>query len=933
MNSQKRNIVLQNTYEVHQYIADGSMGTRKLMTRDRNSHGKRLLHHLDELWKSDAQQRAMFAAIKERQGTYIEFRGAENCDLVYKSLENASQGIRLLNIREEELDKGVAVQSATVFVPAGKEDYFNHRIQAYLNENTKKGNPKNKQLVESIETITLAVISSFWIGKVQDIPGATSVWCEYWLTAEVSEETNVAIQFFEMCDRLEIQHSQKFIVFPEKVIVLAKTNREQIQKVLNEIGYVAEIRRAPEVASFFVDMNAGEMNDWIPWPTELLQSLGNTEVKAMSRIIIDFNMIPGIAELAIEMSHKTQKQLINQNLTITEQQENIKYFMEYISANNILLILKDVKKWLNEDGTMNSNMLFLTDLIVNKPMFSYATMMTTSRYIDIPQDYYEKTRQLPISGLEDLHISQIINNNLPTNFLGDDKKNLEFAKRLYGYPLGAKLGAYRIANHGYDYYLQQPEKIQALKVSLAKQLISYAELSSECLEYLKIIALCQSRLRNDEYILAFPEFSDKIAMLSDEAFFAGILKYSDDGCYKLELLVEDYFYDLAFNDTKCRAYCDRLEKYLLNAIKSNDANYMRLVPVTVHVLTLNGKIDKAIQVRAELTATITASMWDMYNHREYDEANSVAEQLITIDNENVEARYVKALCLTRFDEDIEAKTILDDLLEGDADNAARYYYALGRIQKKQGKYDKAIELYKTAILNRRRYLSPYRELAECYILMDNITEAKNAIENAKKIDESNVFVILLEARLLQKEDCADMAIQLLENQSIIEREPAQIFFRKGRAFDQLEKKEQAKECYIQALEYDCKTYDAKLCLLNHQIIDEPQSAEKQIDILKEELRGKRKFILTNIEARYVGYQKHDEEKAIEILENVPKRFRDRQWYAVKRQLLENSIEKHVQAKRDILANAYLKELKKLDDVVTQKYGNRALRDVDLLPDA
>ncbi len=263
MNSQKKNIILQNTYEVHQYIADGSMGTKKLMARDRNNHGKRLLHHLDELWKSDAQQRAMFAAIKERQGTYIEFRGAENCDLVYKSLENASQGIRLLNMREEELDKGVAVQSATVFVPTGKEDYFNHRIQAYLNENTKKGNPKNKQLVESIETITLAVISSFWIGKVQDIPDTTSVWCEYWLTAEVSEETNVAIQFFEMCARLEIQHSQKFIVFPEKVIVLAKTNREQIQKVLNEIGYVAEIRRAPEVASFFVDMNASEMNDWM----------------------------------------------------------------------------------------------------------------------------------------------------------------------------------------------------------------------------------------------------------------------------------------------------------------------------------------------------------------------------------------------------------------------------------------------------------------------------------------------------------------------------------------------------------------------------------------------------------------------------------------------------------------------------------------------
>ncbi len=346
-------------------------------------------------------------------------------------------------------------------------------------------------------------------------------------------------------------------------------------------------------------------------------------------------------------------------------------------------------------------------------------------------------------------------------------------------------------------------------------------------------------------------------------------------------------------------------------------------------LVIEYNTDAVMVIKSTIPVGYTASM---YNHREYEEANKVAEQLITIDSENVEARYVKALCLTRFDEDDEAKKILDNLLEENADNAARYYYALGRIQKKQGKYNKAIELYKTAILNRRRYLSPYRELAECYILMDNISDAKIAIENAKKIDESNVFVILLEARLLQKEDCADKAIELLENQSIFEKEPAQIFFRKGRVFDQLGNKEQAKECYIRALDYDSKTYDAKLCLLNHQIIDEPLTAEEEMIALKNVLRGKRKFILTNIEARYVGYQKHNEEKAIEILDNVPKNFRDKQWYAVKRQLLENSIRKHSLAKRDILANEYTKELKKLDDVVEQKYGNINLREVDLLPD-
>lgn len=654
--------------------------------------------------------------------------------------------------------------------------------------------------------------------------------------------------------------------------------------------------------------------------------------KAASRIIIDFNLIPGIAELSIEMSNKTKKSLKNQNKTIFEQRENIKYFMEHISSKNILLILKDIKKWLNEDGTMNSDMLFVTDLIVNTPMFTCATIMTSSRYIEVPCEYGEKVRQFKVLGLEDSHIAQIIKNNLPQNFLGNDKKNLDFAKRLYGYPLGAKLGAYRIANHGYDYYLDQPQKIQALKVSLAKQLISNVELSVECLEYLKLVSLCQSRLRNDEYLLAFPELSDSIGQLSDEAFFAGIVKYSEDGCYKLELLVEDYFYDIAFNDSKRKEYCDKLEKTLLGIIARKDINYMRLLPVTVHILTLNNKIDKAIQVRAELTATITSSMWDMYNHREYEDANDVAEQLLAFDSENVEARYVKALCLTRFDEDNDAKKILDNLLKEDAGNAARYYYALGRIKKKQGKYDEAIELYKVAIFKRKRYLSPYRELAECYILMDKISDAKNAIENAKRIDESNVFVILLEARLLQKEGCADAAIQLLENQSIYEREQSHIFFRKGRAFDQLGKKEKAKECYIHALIYDKKLYDAKLCLLNHYIIDDPLTAEEEMSALRNVLRGKRKFILKNIEARYIGYQKHDEENAIEILDCVPKNFRDKQWYAVKRQLLENIINKHSQAQRDILANEYTKQLKILDDDVEQKYGNIDLGEVDLLPD-
>lgn len=70
-----------------------------------------------------------------------------------------------------------------------------------------------------------------------------------------------------------------------------------------------------------------------------------------------------------------------------------------------------------------------------------------------------------IVGLSDQHIAEIIQNNLPSSFESNRDQNMEFAKRLYGYPLGAKLAAYGVANFGYSYYLKQPPKIQSLNDS------------------------------------------------------------------------------------------------------------------------------------------------------------------------------------------------------------------------------------------------------------------------------------------------------------------------------------------------------------------------------------------------------------------------------------------------------------------------------------
>ncbi len=655
--------------------------------------------------------------------------------------------------------------------------------------------------------------------------------------------------------------------------------------------------------------------------------------KAANRISLDFNTIPGIAELALELSRKTGKELINDNQDLNKQRENVSYFLEIISSKNQLLILENIKGWLNEDGTLSDNLKHITDLITNTEMFEGITILTSSRFIEIPYEYYSSTRLIPVRGMEDLHTAEIIRNNLPSSFKSNHSKNLEFSKRLYGYPLGAKIGAYRISTLGYDYYLNQPSKISELKISLAKQLISYAEISNECQNYLKILAISKSRLRNEEYQKAFPELSDTIASLADEAYFAGVLEFDENGCYKIETLVEDYYYDLAFNSENRKEICETLENYLIDELHNSPHDkYLRLLPAAVHILTLNGKIKQAITLREELTATIVATMWDQYNHIDYNEALNTADELLSINADNFDALYVKALCLSRLDEYNNAETILNDLIETDEQQSARYYYALGRIQKRQGNYDNALEFFNIAISKKHRYLSPYREMSECYIHLNDIKNAQISINKAKEIDDSNIYVIILEAHLLQKQGEAKKAIELLSEQSLLNQSPSHILFRKGRAYDQLSEYAKSEQCYKEALKYNANFHDARLCLLCHQILSDPSSAEKEIEKLRSILHGKRKAILTNIEARFVGYIKHDEHSALSLLENVQQKYRDKQWYAVKIQLFDKIIDKNQKAGRKILIEQMTKDRNSVLNELQKTYGETNLSDVDLLPD-
>ena len=149
----------------------------------------------------------------------------------------------------------------------------------------------------------------------------------------------------------------------------------------------------------------------------------------------------------------------------------------------------------------------------------------------------------------------------------------------------------------------------------------------------------------------------------------------------------------------------------------------------------------------------------------------------------------------------------------------------------------------------------------------------------------------------------------------------------------MNRQEDAIDCYKKALEYNFKQYDARLCLLHHNLMNESIECMDEINTLEKILKGKRHYILMNIKARYMGYFGHEEEAALDILNGVEDKYIDRQWYAVKLQLLEKIVKRHKSANRSVMAKQYEREINNMKKEMLEKYNRAEVIEQFLLPDA
>lgn len=163
---EKANIFLSNTKESMPYkTTRKARGSHNYPDLDQPlEHVRKLKQELDSIVKTTISSKQV-AAIKEKDGFYLDVSGKPGYDLKYDSLEDGRAGIQLLNIQSKD-----AVTKATVFVPKNKVSNLIRKFDKFESTIGIGDKPKNNDLVSSIDTIREADVVSFWQGSHENMP-------------------------------------------------------------------------------------------------------------------------------------------------------------------------------------------------------------------------------------------------------------------------------------------------------------------------------------------------------------------------------------------------------------------------------------------------------------------------------------------------------------------------------------------------------------------------------------------------------------------------------------------------------------------------------------------------------------------------------------------------------------------------------------------
>ncbi len=262
-----------------------AMRTPPLPGRDRAAHADALSASISvALEAARAQLGARATAVAEGvPGFYLQIEFPVGEKALIDQLGNRQKQIEVVAVREPTGENSSL--TATVFVPATAEAYYQEKVEAYRTEVTRTGRPKNETLIARMEFVRLATARSLFTDDDALFPvGDGAVWWEIWLRDGNSDV------FSRLAARLNLQVKDHAVRFPEREVVLVLANIETIDRLVANSDVVAELRRAKDTPAFFMGLDGGEQ--WA-WSDEALNRLAPPADANVAVCILDSGVTQG----------------------------------------------------------------------------------------------------------------------------------------------------------------------------------------------------------------------------------------------------------------------------------------------------------------------------------------------------------------------------------------------------------------------------------------------------------------------------------------------------------------------------------------------------------------------------------------------------------------------------------------------------------------
>ena len=240
----------------------------------RAAHSAMLIESLDDAQRMVSERRASQSVevAGAKSGFYLEFESFPGLELAIGSLEYRRRKDPLRHIElvavntdmpEGDSESSAAKQRAAVFVPEGEVGHFIKQLERYALETPKaKRERRHENIYDRVASIRLAALRGLWTDADDAYPANAdeSIWWEVWLRRTDGRELE---RLHDFAAQTDMRLSDRRLQFDDRTVMLAHASAETLAMSLDVLGDIAELQRAKETATFFVELDAEDQAEWV----------------------------------------------------------------------------------------------------------------------------------------------------------------------------------------------------------------------------------------------------------------------------------------------------------------------------------------------------------------------------------------------------------------------------------------------------------------------------------------------------------------------------------------------------------------------------------------------------------------------------------------------------------------------------------------------